>query len=97
MPTYICLMKLTKQGFTNIKDAPKRIEGATKLFEKMGGKILSFHFTMGEYDKVVVAECPNDEVMMTMLLALGSYGNVRTTTLKAFSKNEVANLLKNLP
>ena len=97
MPIYISLMKLTKQGITNIKDAPKRVEAATAILEKLGGKILSFYFTMGEYDKVVIAECPNDEVAMTMLMALGSYGNVRTTTLKAFSKDEVANLLKHLP
>ena len=97
MPIYISLMKLTKQGITNIKDAPKRVENATKILESMGGKILSFYFTMGEYDKVVIADCPNDEVAMTMVMALGSYGNVRTTTLKAFSKDEVGKLLENLP
>ena len=97
MPIYVCLMKLTKKGITNIKDAPERVDGATKILEKMGGKILSFYFTMGEYDKVAIVEFPNDEMAMTMLMTIGSYGNVRTTTLKAFSKDEVANLLQKLP
>jgi len=97
IPIYISLMKLTKQGITNIKDAPKRVENATQIFESMGGKIHAFYFTMGEYDKVVIAEAPNDETVMTMLAALGSYGNVRTTTLKAFTKDEFAKILSSLP
>lgn len=90
-------MKLTKQGILNIKDAPKRIENATKIMESMGGKILAAYLTMGEYDKVIIAEAPNDEIVMTMLAAVGSWGNVRTTTLKAFTKDEFAKILENLP
>ena len=67
------------------------------MLESIGGKILSFYFTMGEYDKVVIAECPNDEVAMTMLLFLGEAGNVRTTTLKGFSREELAKFVGNLP
>ena len=90
-------MKLTKQGITNIKDAPKRIENASKILESMGGKVLAAYLTMGEYDKVVVVETPNDEIAMAMLAAVGSWGNVRTTTLKAFTKDEFAKILDNLP
>ena len=47
-------MNLAKQGITNIKDAPSRVENATKIFESMGGRILASYFTMSEYDKVEV-------------------------------------------
>ena len=97
MPTYIMLMKLTEQGVKDIKNAPQRIEQAAKTAEAMGGKMIGFYATMGEYDYVVIGERPSDEVMMTFLLGMGSLGSVRTTTLKAFTKEEFAELVKKLP
>ncbi len=52
---------------------------------------------MGEYDYVAIGEAPNDEVTMVFALALGSLGNVRTTTLKAFTTEEFAKIVKRLP
>ena len=52
---------------------------------------------MGEYDYVGIGEAPSDEVAMTFMLAQGSAGNVRTTTLKAFTKEEFAEIVKKLP
>ena len=97
MATYIMLMKLTDQGRKDIKSAPQRIEQGAKTAEAMGGKMIGFYATMGEYDYVLIGECPSDEVMMTFLLGLGSLGNVRTTTLKAFTTEEFAKLVKKLP
>jgi uncharacterized protein with GYD domain len=97
MPNYILLMKLTDQGIKAIKDAPGRIEEGIKGFEKMGGKVTNFYTVMGEYDYVAVGEAPSDEVAMTFALALGSLGNVRTTSLKAFKKEEFAAMVKKLP
>jgi uncharacterized protein with GYD domain len=97
MPTYILLMKLTDQGVKAIKDAPKRVEEGIKGFEKMGGKMLGFYLTTGEYDYVSIGEAPSDEAAVTFALALGSKGNVRTTSLKAFTKEEFAGMVKKLP
>ena len=97
MPTYIMLTKLTDQGCKGVKNAPQRIEQAVKAAEAMGGKMLGFYATMGEYDYVAIAEAPSDEVMMTFLLGISSLGNARMTTLKAFTKEEFAELVKRLP
>ena len=97
MPTYITLMKLTDQGIKDIKDAPQRIEEGIKTFEAMGGKLIGFWTVMGEYDYVAVAEGPSDELAMTFNLGLGAGGSVRTTTLKAFTAEELAEMIKNLP
>jgi len=97
MPTYIGLYKLTDQGIKDIKNAPQRIEDGIKGFQAMGGKVIGFYTVMGEYDYVSIGEAPNDEVAMTFALALGSRGNVRTTTLKAFTTEEFTNLVKKLP
>lgn len=97
MPTYVILMNLTEQGVKDIKGAPARIEAVSKALEAAGGKLLSFYTVMGAYDYVAVAEAPSDEVALAQLLALGMMGTVRTTTLKAFTIEEFAAVLKKLP
>lgn len=97
MPTYISLFKLTDQGIKNIKDAPQRIEQGVKGLEAMGGKLVGFYSVMGEYDYVGISEAPSDEVITAFLLALGADGNVRTTTLKAFTTEEFVEIVKKLP
>ncbi len=97
MPTYISLMKLTDQGIKDIKNAPQRTKEAVKGLEAMGGKLIGLYTVMGEYDYVGIAEAPSDEVAMTFMLGLGSAGNVRTTTLKAFTMEQVAGMISKLP
>jgi uncharacterized protein with GYD domain len=97
MPTYITLYKFTDQGIKGIKDIPQRMEDAIKNYEAMGGKVIGLYTVMGEYDIIGIGEAPSDEIAMTFLLALGSRGNVRTTTLKAFTKKQFAAMVKKLP
>ncbi|MEM2103654.1 MAG: GYD domain-containing protein [Candidatus Bathyarchaeia archaeon] len=97
IPIYICLMKLTDQGIKEIKDAPKRIQQAFKTLEAMGGKLIAFYMVMGEYDYVGIAEVPSDEAAATFLLGLGAGGTVRTTTLKAFTMEQLSTIVKRLP
>jgi uncharacterized protein with GYD domain len=97
MPAYVILMNLTEQGVKNIKDAPARLEATTKALEAAGGKLTDFYVTMGPYDYVAIAEGPGDEVALAQLLGLGMQGNVRTMTLKAFTKEELAGIVKKLP
>jgi uncharacterized protein with GYD domain len=97
MPTYIGLYKITDQGMKTIKDAPGRVEAAIKSAEKMGAKVIGFYVVTGEYDYVAIGEFPSDEVATTFALALGSLGNVRTTTLRAYTKEEFAKIVKKLP
>jgi len=97
MPKYIMLVKLTDQGIKAIKEAPGRVDAAIKAFEKIGGKNLVVYVVMGEYDYVAVGEAPSDEVATTFALALGSLGNVRTTTLRAYTKEEFTAMVKKLP
>ena len=97
MPTYVSLMKLTDQGIKNVKDAPQRIKDGIKGVEAMGGKVTSFYLTMGDYDYVSIAEFPNDEIGMTYLMMLGSLGNIRTTTLKAFTTEQMTEMVGKLP
>ncbi len=97
MPMYITLFNITEQGMKNIKDAPKRIEEGIKAAESIGGKLIGFYATMGEYDYISIGEAPSDEIHMTFLLGLGAQGYVRTKTLKAFTKEELGEMISKLP
>lgn len=96
MPHYIILGNWTEEGIRNVKDAPKRVENTRRMIEKSGGE-MQLYYTFGEYDFVMVVEAPNDETMMKNLLSLGGLGNIRTTTLKAWSESEGAKIVAQLP
>jgi len=97
MPRYVLLVKLTDQGAKNIKEAPAQIEESTKALEAAGCKMIDHYFVMGEYDAVAIVEAPSDEVVMTQLVGIATLGSIRTTTLKAFTTEEFAEMLKRLP
>ena len=51
---------------------------------------------LGEYDAVVTVEAPDDEGYATFALNIAAQGNLRTTTLKAFSEEESFRIFGNL-
>jgi uncharacterized protein with GYD domain len=59
--------------------------------------LTGFYCTMGEYDYISITEGLSEEVGMAYLLKLGAQGNVRTTTLKAFTRQEFAEIVKKMP
>jgi uncharacterized protein with GYD domain len=97
MPTYITLANYTEQGVRNIREAPKRLEAAKELLRRLGGDMTAFYLTMGNYDIVAVVDAPNDEAAASALLALGSKGNVKTLTMRAFGEAEFRRIVESLP
>lgn len=86
MPTYIALVNWTEQGIKAVKDSGKRYDAFKALVEGKGGKVHSLYMTMGAVDLVATYELPSDEAAAEVALKLGSGGNVRTQTLKAFDE-----------
>jgi len=80
-----------------IKESPTRLDHAKKGYEAAGGKIKDFYMVMGEYDLVIVAELPNDEAVAKLALTLGSAGNIRTVTSRAFTEAEYRKIVQSLP
>ena len=97
MPTYLSLVNFTQQGIQNIKESPARLDAARKAFKAMGGELRHFYLTLGRYDIVLIGEHPNDETTARAALALGSMGNVRSETFRAFTEEEYRKLIKSLP
>jgi len=82
----------TEQGIKKVTEAPARIKKTRNMIEKAGGKMQLF-YTAGKYDFVMTVEIPKDDDLMAILLCLGSMGNIRTTTMKAWTETEGAKIL----
>jgi uncharacterized protein with GYD domain len=95
MPHYVLLINWTEQGIRSVKDSPKRAESFEKMVEKMGGEA-SYYYTLGQYDLVAFVKLPDDESMVKINLELGRMGNIRTSTLKAMTKKEMAKIISSL-
>jgi uncharacterized protein with GYD domain len=93
MATYILLTQWTDQGIKNVKASPKRAQDARELGKKFGVEWKSLYMTMGAYDFVITAEAPDDQALAKYVVSLGSQGNVRTTTLKAFTETEYKGII----
>jgi uncharacterized protein with GYD domain len=93
MAMYVTLLQFTDQGIRNVKDTIKRAAAATAEAEKIGAKVTDAFWTMGAYDVVLLLDAPNDETMTAFTLKLGSLGNVKTQTMRAFRREEMEGIL----
>ncbi len=96
MPSYVVLMNWTDQGIRNVRETLQRAERSPQLAEKHGGNIERVYWTVGPYDLVVIIEAPDDESLSAMLLELGSEGNLRTLTLRAYERDEMSRIIERL-
>jgi uncharacterized protein with GYD domain len=93
MPRYVTLINWTEQGIAGFKDSVDRYEAAQQQFEELGVKFVDVYWTLGEHDLVTVVEAPDDESATAALLRLGSAGNLRTKTMRAFSRDEMRGVI----
>ena len=96
MPSYIILVNWTDQGIRNVRGTLERTGDVAKLAEKHGGNLVQTYWTVGPYDVVGIAEAPDDESATAIALELGSAGNVRTTTMRAYDHEEMSGILQKL-
>ncbi len=94
MTTYVSLINWTEQGIKNFRDTTQRAADFSKLVEGSGGQVRELLWTVGEYDLVCVADFPDDEAGVAALLQVASGGNIRSNTLRAFSADEMAGIIR---
>ncbi len=97
MASFVILGSYTDQGIKDVKNTPQRLEAAKQAMQAAGGRMIFWYLTLGEYDFVTVAEVPDAEAAAGVLLAIGAQGNVRTTTMQAFTEDETWALADALP
>src|ERR671914_2445105 len=97
MPRYVVLVNWTDQGIRNVKQTIERTDHGGDIAEKHGLKLEQAYWTVGAYDMVTVFEAPDDRAISAHLLEIGSLGNVRTTTLRAYNEEELSGILQRFP
>jgi len=83
MPTYITQGRYTRDAIKGMVVRPEdRADVVARLLGKVGGRLLSYYVTFGEYDFLAIAEASNDVQMAAALFAAASGAGVtdlRTT------------------
>ena len=96
MATYFSLLSFTDQGIRNVKESPARADAAKAMAAKLGVNFKSLYWTVGQFDLVATLE-GTDEAITTFLLKTGSMGNIRTHTMRAYTQDEFAKMIGNMP
>ncbi len=94
MATFVSLVNWTDQGIRNFRETTKRADAFAELVQKRGGSVTGIYWTLGEYDLVAITEAPDDETVTAIALELGSSGNVRTQTLRAYGRDEISRIIE---
>ena len=89
MATFITTIKFTQQGIKGIDESTKRAAALKAAAKKMGVKVTDIYWTLGEYDGQLIFEAKDDESATSLMLHLAALGNVHTTTVRAFTADEM--------
>jgi uncharacterized protein with GYD domain len=96
MATYILLLHFTDQGIRNVKETTRRAEAFKGMAKKAGATVKDVYWTLGQYDRGLILEAPDEATATALGLSLGSLGNVRSETLRAFSAEEIGSMLSRM-
>lgn len=97
MALYTVLGNFTDQGIRNIRETTHRAEAVEAAARKAGVTVKSIQWTLGAYDLVCQFEANDDQAITAFGLAIGMQGNVRTQTLRTFSRDEMNAILARVP
>ena len=85
MPLYMSQVSYTSEAWATMTQNPEdRSEVFGRLTQTMGGRLLSWYYTFGEYDVMVIYEAPDESSAAAIVLAAISPGHlskVKTTVL----------------
>jgi uncharacterized protein with GYD domain len=93
MATFVSTLRFTQQGIKAVGETTKRAAGLRAAAKKMGVKVTNVYWTLGTFDGVLIFEAPDEETATALMLKLSSLGNVQTNTTRAFSADEMDQIL----
>jgi uncharacterized protein with GYD domain len=96
MATYIVLASFTDQGIRDVKNTVKRAQAVKTAGKKFGVDMKSIYWTHGQHDMVVVFEAKDEKSVTAFGLAIGSQGNIRSQTMRAFNTDEMGEIVAKL-
>ena len=93
MAHFVILANFTEQGIRSIQETSKRAKAFRDLAKGMGVTIKDIYWTLGRYDVVLTMEAPGDEAVATLMMKVGSLGNLKSETLRGFQEAEMHTLI----
>jgi len=96
MTTFVSLINLTDQGIRNVKQSPHRFEAFKAMAARVGVKVKTVYYTVGQFDMIVILE-GDDQSAIASLLATNALGNIRTQTMLAYSVDEMKDIAALMP
>src|SRR5262247_1057267 len=83
MPIYISRGRFTSEAIKGMLAKPEnRQEAVAKLFQSVGGKLISWYLTFGRHDWLAIGEFPHEKAAASAILAAaagGSLTDIETT------------------
>ncbi len=77
MPTFITQGRYTGQAIKGLLSNPEdRSEAVRALVESMGGRLVGWYMTFGEYDFLAISEAPDENAMLSILAVVGGGGSI---------------------
>lgn len=92
MPPFICFLNWTDEGAKNAEGIPERHDAAHSLAAILGGDVVGAYVTTGQYDVVAIIDMPDGDAMAKFALSVGTRGQARTTTVRAFPHDEISKI-----
>ena len=89
MAHYVVLGNFTEQGIKAIRETGKRAKGLREAAKGMGISVKDVFWTIRKYDVVFTMEAPSDEAAASLMMKIGSLGNLKSQTLRAFGESEI--------
>jgi uncharacterized protein with GYD domain len=93
MSIYILRGRYNSEAIKAMMASPEDREASIgKVAEKAGGKLIGYYLTFGEDDWLVIIDCPNNEVALSIAIVAAAGGSITDTktTVAMTSKQAMA-------
>jgi uncharacterized protein with GYD domain len=80
------------QNWTD-QDSVDRSDAARTALAAKGIDLVDVYWTIGPYDLICLIDAPSPEALSAALLALGAQGNLRSSTMRALSAEEMRGVI----
>ena len=97
MIQYIMLMRLSREGKENIKEAPQRFATTQRAMKACDIKLIDMYATLGPCDYVLILEASNEEAIFKFVGMISADGEVNTETWRAMPFDEFSKITQELP
>ena len=96
MPLYMTQFAYTPEAWAALLDNPEdRSAPVRELTESMGGRLIGWYLSMGDYDGLLIYEAPDDATAGAAVLAASRRGHLRATkTTPLFSAEEGMEIMR---